>query len=143
MRDGHASQAKNKTIETSFSERTYEVELLKKKLKKLDAIEGQTVDKIPAKNKGSKSFASHRSMSLMETADHAKADKRKKVDQYALYKNLIKFYQQEEEKIKVEIEELEKKKSEREEAEEEVTQEIEEYQEKIEALKRPKHKWMS
>jgi len=33
-------------------------------------------------------------------------DKKSKLDQYALYKNLIKFYTQEEEKIKGEIEEI-------------------------------------
>jgi len=33
-------------------------------------------------------------------------DKKSKLDQYALYRNLIKFYTQEEEKIKGEIEEI-------------------------------------
>ena len=115
---------KNREIKEMYGDKNYEVEILKKKLETLEKVEEGQLKTLPRR--------SHRSFSQNIKIDQGdKPDKKSKIDEYALYKNLIKFYSQEEEKLKEEIKELESKEKDCQSKKEE----IDDYQQKIEGLK--------
>jgi hypothetical protein len=85
-----------------FGEREYEMRILSKRLKELNNIENNQNYQPPPK-KSARSF----SQMIKEKDDTLTAKpelgKKSKIDKFAMYKNLVRFYTLEEEKLKKEI----------------------------------------
>ena len=86
------------------------MKILAKKLKQLDNIEGNLNYKSPPK-KSTRSFTQMvKEKDNTLTAQPETQDKKSKIDKYAMYKNLIRFYKLQQEKLKGEIDKLAKDK---------------------------------
>jgi hypothetical protein len=107
LRHKNIGREKNREMEMMYGERKYEMRILHKRLKELENEEYSQSFKSPPK-KSARSFS--RIIKERDTGPVGRPEEEKKgkIDKYAMYKNLIRFYALEEEKLKKEIESLAK-----------------------------------
>jgi hypothetical protein len=97
-------------------------------------VESNRLYKPPPARRNARSFSSN--IKEPDPPKLEESDKKSKIDKFAMFKNLIRFYSLEEEKLKAEILALEAEKGKRNAETEKIKKEIEEYQAKIEEIRK-------
>lgn len=95
LRARRPGEERNRQLERQFAERQYEMKLLEKRLKELENVEGNRNFRAPRK--------SARSSSQFVGEKEAEGERKGGVDKLAMYRNLVRFYAGEEEKLRKEI----------------------------------------